>query len=517
MQLTSRLDSRKLVMQHIDVAAVLAFSLPFIVYVVTLAPTIYNLDSAELTTAAATGGIIRATGYPLYSILGWLMAQLPIGDVGYRLNLLSALCGATTILLADYILRRLRVGRWARVGALGLLATAPYFWAMSLIAEVYTLHTMLMAAVILALLRWAEQPSPLRFALPIALMALSMGNHVSTILLVPACIWYVVATAPRDLLCWRNWLAAAIGLVIGGTVFFYLPLRYGADPVFNYAGEYDANGVFHQVDLHTLDGFLWLVTGRSFSGVMFGYALTEVPGQIAHYMQELWQAFFIVGIGPGIYGAWLLLKRDWRFGVTLLLMFATNVIFYINYNVVDKATMFLPTYLVWALWLGIGYQALLTWLIDESVERRAYRSRRRRHRPAAPKWQAPALVGLILFAVVLAFAWNLPRVSRAGDTSVRELGESILRHAEPDAVIFGWWDSIPVVEYLQLVEGERLDVTAINRFLMPGDDMVTFILQEVENRPIYIDNPPLSLVQQLDVTRDGPLYRLAPLPSPTTR
>ena len=29
---------------------------------------------------------------------------------------------------------------------------------------------------------------------------------------------------------------------------------------------------------------------------------------------------------------------------------------------------------------------------------------------------------------------------------------------------FGWWDSIPVVEYLQLVEGERPDVTAINRF-----------------------------------------------------
>lgn len=515
MQLTSHIDTRKSVMQRIDVAAVLAFSLPFMLYVVTLAPTIYNLDSAELTTAAATGGIIRATGYPLYSILGWLMAQLPVGDVGYRLNLFSALCGATTILLAEYILRRLQIGRWARVGALGLLATAPYFWAMSLIAEVYTLHTMLMAAVILALLRWAEQPSPPRFALPIALMTLSMGNHVATVLLVPACIWYVVAVAPRELLRWRNWIAAAIGLAVGGAVFFYLPLRYGANPAFNYAGEYDATGVFHQVDLQTLDGFLWLVTGRTFSGVMFGYALADVPGQIAHYMQELWQAFFIFGIGPGIYGAWLLLKRDWRFGIALLLMFVSNAVFYINYNVVDKATMFLPTYLVWALWLGIGYQALLTWVSDQHAARHKRRSARRNR--TQPVWQSRVLIGLMLFTVVLAFAWNLPRVSRVGDTSVRELGELILRHAEPNAVIFGWWDSIPVVEYLQLVEGERPDVTAINRFLMPGDDMVTFILQEVENRPIYIDNPPLSLVQQLDVTRDGPLYRLSPLPSPSTR
>ena len=29
----------------------------------TLAPTIYDLDSAELTTAAATGGIVRAAGH----------------------------------------------------------------------------------------------------------------------------------------------------------------------------------------------------------------------------------------------------------------------------------------------------------------------------------------------------------------------------------------------------------------------------------------------------------------------
>ena len=33
-------------------------------YVVTLAPTIYN-RFGRIDTAAATGGIIRATGYPL--------------------------------------------------------------------------------------------------------------------------------------------------------------------------------------------------------------------------------------------------------------------------------------------------------------------------------------------------------------------------------------------------------------------------------------------------------------------
>ena len=175
----------------------LTFLLPFALYLLTLAPTVYNLDSAELTTAAATGGILRATGYPFYLILGRLWTMLPVGDVGLRLNLFSAFCGALTILLADYSLRRLRVGLWARLGALGLLASAPYFWAMSLIAEVYTLHTALLAGIVLAGMRWQEQPTPSRLALVVFRVIVSMGTHAATVLLLPGRAWVLVATAPR--------------------------------------------------------------------------------------------------------------------------------------------------------------------------------------------------------------------------------------------------------------------------------------------------------------------------------
>ena len=95
--------------RRLDKRSLVAFFLPFILYTITLAPTIYNLDSAELTTAAATEGLVRATGYPLYMFLGHLWSKIPVGDVGYRMNLFSAFCGALTILLADRILRRLKV------------------------------------------------------------------------------------------------------------------------------------------------------------------------------------------------------------------------------------------------------------------------------------------------------------------------------------------------------------------------------------------------------------------------
>jgi hypothetical protein len=112
-----------------------AFALPLCLYLMTMAPTIYNLDSAELTTAAATGGIVRATGYPLYLALGRPWSALPIGDVGYRMNLFSAVSGALTVMLVERILRRWRIGPWATFGALGLLSVATFFWALSLIVQ----------------------------------------------------------------------------------------------------------------------------------------------------------------------------------------------------------------------------------------------------------------------------------------------------------------------------------------------------------------------------------------------
>lgn len=234
-----------------DWRSVAAFGLPFALYLLALAPTIYNLDSAELTTAVATGGLVRATGYPLYLLLGRVWSWLPIGDVGYRTNLFSAFSGALTVALAERILRRLRIGPFATFGALGLLACAPFFWALSLIAEVYTLHTALMAGLILLLLRWADRPTPARLALVALMMGLSAGNHAATVLLVPGCLWYVATVARRRAFEPRALVSALVALLVGLGVYLYLPIRYAANPSFNYAGHYDATGTFIPVDLRT--------------------------------------------------------------------------------------------------------------------------------------------------------------------------------------------------------------------------------------------------------------------------
>ncbi len=475
--------------------ALAAFGLPLLLYVLTAAPTVFNLDSAEFTTAVASGGIVRATGYPLYLLLGKLWLWLPLaGDVGHRMNLFSAFWGAATLFLGDRILRRLTVGPWSRLGALGLLAISPYFWGLSLIAEVYTLHTGLMAGILLLLLRWAQHPSPSRLAWPVLLMALSAGNHAATALLIPGAVWFVLSSHPQELLRVRVWGAGILALLAGAAVFLVLPWRYATQPAFNYAGLYDAAGVFHPVDLTTLQGIWWLISGQTFASRMFAYSLSELGPEIQAYAGQLWSTFLAVGIGPGLLGCVVLFKRNWRLGGFLLLLFLANAAFYIDYRVVDKETMFLPTYLIWALWLGVGYEVLLTWLREQSDG-------------PLRVWHLRLLLsGTVLLALLL--RW--PRIDLSQDWSTREQSQTILETVEPDALILGWWETIPALQYLQLVEGERPDVTLINRFLIPPEAMHRLILTEIQRRPVYINSPSVALLKETRVTKVGSLYRLSP-------
>ena len=112
--------------------------------------------------------------------------------------------------------------------------------------------------------------------------------------------------------------------------------------------------------------------------------------------------------------------------------------------------------------------------------------------------------------MALAVGANWQQVDLSDDWSTREQSEAILSQAEPNALIFGWWDTVPAIQYLQLVEGQRPDVLAINRFLITPEDMNQLILTAVHERPIYINNPSIALLRETTVTVVGPLYRLEP-------
>ena len=73
-----------------------------VVYLLTLAPSVVEIDSGELAAVQYNLGVAHPTGYPLFSLLGWLWSHIPLGmSKIYQLNLLALLyCTGAIFLFA---------------------------------------------------------------------------------------------------------------------------------------------------------------------------------------------------------------------------------------------------------------------------------------------------------------------------------------------------------------------------------------------------------------------------------
>jgi hypothetical protein len=239
-----------------------------------------------------------------------------------------------------------------------------------------------------------------------------------------------------------------------------------------------------------------VVTGRDFTWFMFAHNWPGLLKEGLIFIRQLWRAFYVIGIAPGIIGMLALVRRNWRLGSMLLLMFLGHALFYIDYRAVDKELMFLPSYLIWALWIGVGLQWLLDWIRSEKEPGRK------------DPWVINLVHLVIAGSVLLTFVWNWPLVDLSNDWSVRERGEYIMQQVKPNALVFGNWDTVPLIQYLQLVEGQRPDIQTVNRFQISAAHIEILIKQNIRSRPIYIDSLIGTLGQTYQTEQVGPLYRL---------
>lgn len=463
---------------------VAAAGLPLIFYLFTMAPTVYGLDSAELTTGAYTLGIVHPPGSPLFLLIGHLFTWLPVGDVGFRVNLLSVVSGTVMAGFLYLILHELVRGRWLALTTTWLCTFSYFIWINALATELYALQVAWLTGLLWLVLRWRTAPRSWQLPLFTFLFGLGLGNHLSLILLLPGFMVLLFVGTQRNSKEVKGTrlavnsrqslisslqslrlsiaqslnlplllLAAATGL-LGTLIYLYLPIRYLAPDNLNYARDYWG------IDLTTWHGFSWMVSGRIFGSLFLGVPWQQWPSEFLTFFSQLFSNYWGLGFLLGLGG----LISDWRrrpvLQMALLLMFLLHIGFYITYRVVDKQFMYGPAYLIWAIWLAIGAQRLHEWLSSKGETRQ--HGNRAILQPS-PHHQWRPLVPLLMGSLVLAALFiNFPLVNVSDDWSAREQGEHIFTTLPEDAVFFGTWLDVPILEYLQRVEGQRPDVTARN-------------------------------------------------------
>jgi hypothetical protein len=423
------------------------------VYLISMAPglTWANLgsDGGDLITAAAIGGVAHPTGYPSYLLLARLFQFLPVGSLAFRTSLMSALAAAAAAVFVNILVTQsLSTSNPHQYWLAGLAAgfafgLSPLFWSQAVIAEVYALHSFFVVLILYLSVHTlsADFLRKHQENLLGLIFGLAMGNHLTTILLLPVVLFTTIhqgqTHSPE-----KHWFAGlkidlhsllqrVIWGGIGLLVYFTLPIRALSRPAVNWGNP------------ATLDGFLWLVSGKLYQGLLVKLNLLSILARGRAAVALLLQQFGIIGLLVGLIGLVIFFKPN-RLNLCMLWIAIGSAAFAIVYATTDAFLYLIPGFLCFAVWIGLG----LGGLMDVAS----------RH-----KYFLGPLAGLILIIILLFQAWyTRPSVDASRDARAESFGKTVISLAPARALVFAKGDeAVFTLWYFQYAERNRPDLAIV--------------------------------------------------------
>jgi Protein of unknown function (DUF2723) len=475
-------------------------------YMATLLPGIGSGDTAEFQRVAPTLGVAHPTGYPLYTMLGWLWSSLPLGGTpAWRMNLFSSATAALAVGVLFLVARALGQVRLVAAAAALTLAVSSTFWSQATIAEVYALAALIQALLILALLRWRQGRWPLWIVG--LLLGLGLAHHRTIILIIPGALvfcglaasgWRLV-TAQRLPSLQSQAFRAALAALGGCLLYVYLPLR---------APQW----------IDSPQAFAQYVAGSSALSV---WLRPEQPWLVAwEHLRELtqrliWPQFFPLGALLALLGILRLWWRDHAAAALLTIGYALVLLFCTLFFVQDVDVFMISAHLIAALLLGEG--ALL---LHEIIYYSCARIKNQQKGKQADSHQQPHLVilsschlvpivGIALLLPALLLLRNLAPIRAANN----QVGEAIARAtlAQPlpiGALLIVDWEAVEGMRYLQALEGLRpdLEIRPLNADVVRADAEGAL----ADGRAVYLLRPQSEL--GLAQSPAGRLWRVSTAP-----
>jgi hypothetical protein len=501
----------------------------FLLYLRTLAPAVGQADTFEFQVGVARLGIAHGSGYPLLMLIGRLFTLLPVGGtLAFRANLTSAFFGALAAVGVERISRQLGASPLVALLAGLAFGVSPTLWSRAVEIEAYTLNAAFISAILyLAIdlsmrlphndplghpqLPFTNHQLPitnyqLRLCLLAFLFGLSLTNHLTTLVLAPACVAAVIVgartnrqvstTGPSSAKSSLT-LASVLGpssfvslsFLLGLSIYFYLPLRW---PAVNHG------------EALSLTGFLNIITGNEAKGAFQWRLPFQDPGRYAIVWSKIAGEYGWARLVLSFLGIVGLFRPLRRYGVIsiLTLAYLGYLYFALAFNVPDPdfSAFIIPLYLITSVLMALGVQ----WLINLPA-----------HLP-----NKELITGLLIGAfclLSLGSIWrSFPVVDHSENWSAQQLGELMLNQPlTHGAAILADSAKIAPLDYLQIAEGRRPDLDII---VLPDEASYRAALDErlAAGQVVYLGRYLPGLGSTYSLRSVGPLAEVSPMPFTST-
>jgi hypothetical protein len=433
--------------RRIPFAIVLA---SLLLYLRTLAPDVLDADGGEFQFAAWNFSFAHPTGYPLFLILGGLFQHLfPFGTIAYRLNLFTAITGALAVMMLYLAIREIAVQRAAAVIGAAFFAVSRAFWYDASGTEIYALNAFFVALLIYIALRAHAAPRAKTFVIFCFVLGLALTHHRAILLWIPAFVLFFAVSISRFQVSSFKFDASRIAyhvlrsagfLALPLLLYLYIPLRAPASP---YATLTLAPGREIVLYDNTPSGFADYVLGRVFETELRWDAISSA--RLAAFPQLLLDQFGAAGVLLGIAGiAAMMWRKDWARLLLLAFGFAAAILFASLYHIGDILHYYIPAYLAWAVWIGVGIAGIIELI--------------------APRTTLSAFCLFFAFLLLpFQFAANFSSADRTGEIHARGDWVRLLAAPIPQNAILisNDRDEMMPLWYLQYAEETRRDLLGL--------------------------------------------------------
>ena len=373
-----------------------------VVYLQTMLPGVGGYgDTSKFQFIGKTLGLPHPSGFPTYIFISALFARLPWGTLAWRINFMSVLFGALTVGTLCLISARLTKNLFAAAVSSLIFAFSFTFWSTCLIAEVYTLTFFFIAATVWCLIRWRETMRRSWFYLACLLYALSFGNHLMVIILIPPFLFIVIATDRGIFRSGRAIAAIVLIVALGASQYIFLLLRSLQQPIY-------CEGAVR--DIREL---IWFATGGTFKRHYFEFSPRQVVTiSIPVYLRLLVNQLTLPGALLAGAGFIQFFRKRRVWSLFFLIFYFTTVGLYINGPHIEQPIYFVPA----TMCLAIAIAFVLT------VGRERERGR-----------TLVTAIALVILANRLYGSYSVEDLSRKREYD--ETAESVLAAVKPESII----------------------------------------------------------------------------------
>jgi len=468
-----------------------------VLYVISCAPGVLWQDSGmfqlRIWANDIEGDLGLALAHPLYILIGMAVKQIPFGEFAYKINLISAACGAFAV--ANLFLAiRLWLGKnlSAFIGAL-TFAFSWTIWQHSSMAEVYTLHLALFGGELIMLIQFCKTKRP-GWLYALALFnSLGVANHMFASISFACYFVFIIYLLTKKTLRPKHLALMAVIWIIGAAAYEYLIIK----------------NIIERGEIGTV--LMSAAFGKNWAGDVLSTSMSiQIIKQNLMFILYSFPTPNFVLFFAGIFCIYKLSSVR-SFVNILLAMLILFFVFAFRYTVPDRYVFFMPFYMLLCVFIAAGADILV---------------QKFQHKAIAALIVLFTLLPIAVYAFVPTFAENrgismptrrtIPYRNdykwflqpwRTGYNGPRQFATEVFDMLKTGDFIYADTTAVRPLLYGQLVEnrGKHITVTAnqnvLRETLAAGNGDVYIVSREKGYCPAFV-------IENYDLAKAGSIWRI---------